>query len=197
MCRLFETIHLNDGAFRNLNYHQVRIEKSVFELFGVLPAWSIHDIVRQFKYPKTGLYKVRVIYNSKEVLRIEFLLYQPRHIESLKVIEANIDYAHKYEDREALASLFEQRDNCDEILIVKDGFITDSSIANLVFKKNKEWFTPTTFLLNGTMRAHLLNTGKIKLAEIRVEDLSKYESCKTINAMLGFDSPEIPIHAIR
>lgn len=197
MFRLFETIYLNDGAFRNLKYHQARIEKSVFELFGVLPAWSIHDIVIQFNYPKTGLYKVRVTYNSKEVLRIEFLLYQRRHIESLKMIEANIDYAHKYEDREVLTSLLEQRGNCDEIVIVKDGFITDSSFANLVFKKNKEWFTPTTYLLKGTMRAHLLNTGKIKLAEIQVEDLVKYESCKIVNAMLGFDSPEIPIRAIR
>jgi 4-amino-4-deoxychorismate lyase len=47
-------------------------------------------------------------------------------------------------------------EGCDDIIIVRNGFVTDASYANLIFRKGDEWFTPATFLLAGTMRAFLL-----------------------------------------
>jgi 4-amino-4-deoxychorismate lyase len=59
------------------------------------------------------------------------------------------------------------------------------------------WFTPETFLLNGTRRSGLLKTGKIKMAPICVNDLRNYSEVKLINAMLGIDDTEgIPVSNI-
>ena len=59
----------------------------------------------------------------------------------------------------------------EEIIVVKNNHITDTFIPIFSFLKGKEWFTPTTYLLNGVMRQHLLHEKKIKETEIT---LSKY-----------------------
>jgi 4-amino-4-deoxychorismate lyase len=195
MFHLFESIYLNNGTFRNLSYHQARIEKSITDLVGESPKWSLEEVIHQIEYPKTGLFKLRVVY-AREVLNLEFAPYQPKIVKSLKLVAGSLDYTNKYEDRLELNLLFQQRGACDEIIIVKDGFITDSSYANLIFRKHNEWFTPTTYLLAGTMRQFLLDQKAIRIASIRPEDLYQFNACKLINAMLGMDAPEIPISAI-
>jgi 4-amino-4-deoxychorismate lyase len=95
-----------------------------------------------------------------------------------------------------LVLLDQQRGKSDDIIIVRNGFVTDASYANLIFRKGNEWFTPTTYLLAGTMRAFLLDSNRIKSTEICAEDLVNYESCKLINAMLDMNSQEIPISSI-
>lgn len=120
-----------------------------------------------------------------------------KSVRSLKLVSSDaIGYAHKYEDRKVLDELYNQREKCDDIIIVKNGFITDASYANLIFRKGAEWFTPATFLLAGTMRAFLLDSNQIKSTEIRAGDITKYDSCKLINAMLGMDAQEILISSI-
>lgn len=196
MSRLIESIYLKDGEFRNLKYHQLRMESSSKELFGVSNKWTLESKLQSSEYPETGLYKVRVIYDT-EVKQIEFVPYQTKPVRSLKLVNSDvIRYTHKFENRQTLNELYQQREGCDDIIIVRNGFVTDASYANLIFRKGDEWFTPATFLLAGTMRAFLLDSNQIKSDEIRVEDLIKYDSCKLINAMLGMDSPEIPISSI-
>ena len=52
------------------------------------------------------------------------------------------------------------RGACDEILIIKDGHITDTSISNIVFRlPDGWWLTPFTPLLKGIMRTYLLESG--------------------------------------
>lgn len=196
MSRLIETVYLKDGEFRNLKYHQVRMESSSKELFGVPNDWTMEKKLQSSEYPKSGLYKVRVIYDT-EVKQVEFVPYLPKPVQSLKLISSEaISYAHKFENRQTLNELYQQRGNCDDIIIVKNGFVTDASYANLIFKKGDEWFTPATFLLPGTMRTFLLDSHRIKSTEIHIDDLVKYDSCKLINAMLGMDAPEIPVSSI-
>lgn len=196
MSRLIESVYLKDGEFRNLKYHQSRMEFSSGELFGVPNKWTLQNSLQTSGYPESGLYKVRVVYD-KEVRQIEFVPYRVKPIQSLKLVNSDaIRYAHKFEDRQVLNELFQQREDCDDILIVKNGLVTDASYANLIFKRGNEWVTPATCLLAGTMRTFLLDSNQIKSMEIRVEDLVKYQSCKMINAMLGMDAPEIPISSI-
>lgn len=196
MSLLIESIYLKDGEFRNLKYHQARMESSSRELFGVSNKWTLENKLQSSEYPETGLYKVRVIYDT-EVRQIEFVPYLTKPVQSLKRVSSDtINYGHKFENRQALNELYQQRGNCDDIIIVRNGFVTDASYANLIFRKGEEWFTPATFLLAGTMRAYLLDSHQIKSTEIRVEDVVKYESCKLINAMLGMDAPEIPVSSI-
>ena len=80
--------------------------------------------------------------------------------------------------------LLDLRDGSDEVLIVKDGLITDVSIGNVALHDGVEWFTPRKPLLAGTMRRRLLEEGRIKERDIRPTELRHYERLSIINAML-------------
>jgi 4-amino-4-deoxychorismate lyase len=98
-----------------------------------------------------------------------------------------IDYSFKFADRRKLDMLFEKRGNCDDIIIVKNGNITDSYVANLIFFDGQTWRTPDTPLLPGTQRAKLLYEGKISECKITPDDLTKYKKVGLINALNNFD----------
>ena len=94
---------------------------------------------------------------GKNITRIEFEPYVRPAVRSLKVVLSDsISYGYKSADRSALDHLFQLRGECDDILIVKKGCVTDSYYANVAFWDGKHWFTPDTPLLPGTMRASLL-----------------------------------------
>ena len=85
----------------------------------------------------------------------------------------------------------EMRGDCDDILIINKGMVTDSSYANVVFRDlDGNWVTPSTYLLSGTKRASLLQKGLIKETIITYRDLNKYTEVKLINAMIGIDDTE-------
>ncbi len=125
----------------------------------------------------------------------EFIPHEYRPVKSLKLVENNeIDYHFKYSDREKLNLLFELRGNCDDILIVKNGLITDSFVANVVLFDGLSWWTPDTPLLPGTQRSRLLQQKKIGKCRITPADLSKYQKIGLINAMQ--DLEEMPVIVI-
>jgi 4-amino-4-deoxychorismate lyase len=67
-----------------------------------------------------------------------------------------------------------------------------------VFTDGKQFVTPTTYLLPGTMRASLLASGDIIEAPISVDDIKKYTHITLINAMLPLHTmPLIPIENIK
>jgi 4-amino-4-deoxychorismate lyase len=144
------------------------------------------------------LFKCRVIY-SKSIEKIEFLPYSFRQIKTLRLVENNgIDYSNKYADRTELDNLFSQKGECDDIIIVKNGLITDSFAANLVFYDGEKWWTPDSPLLKGTKREKLLEEKTISACKIEVSDLHKYSRVGLINAMIEFDAmPVIRIENIR
>lgn len=193
MSRLIESIKLEDGKFHRLHYHQARVDRSLFELFQLKNAINLSTEVANQQHPKTGLFKCRIIY-EKQIESIEFLPYEPRKVESLKVVHDHlIDYSYKYEDRSKINSLFEQRQFCDDVLIIKNGFVTDSAYSNIIFFDGYKWITPKTPLLKGTMRQFLLDAAEIKAEPVTVQNISSFKSFRLINAMLGFDGPEIEV----
>lgn len=125
-------------------------------------------------------------------------MHQPRIIESLKLVyDDAISYLHKFEDRSQLDKDFEQRGECDDVLIVKNGMVTDSWQANIVFRKGGEWFTPLPGLLKGTMRESLLDEGRIQEREIYVDEIREFDAFRLINALRPFDEvPEVSIRKI-
>jgi len=74
-------------------------------------------------------------------------------IRTLKVVPTIIEYPYKYANRNAFDTLLQSHPDFDEIIIEKDGFITDTTIANLAFYNGTYWLTPEKPLLPGTMRA--------------------------------------------
>jgi len=134
-----------------------------------------------------GLYKCRVSYGEM-IEKVEFEPYQQRLIQSLCIIHDNtIKYDFKYQDRSHLNHLFAQRGEADDVLIAKNGLITDTSYANIVFWNGEHWLTPDSYLLAGTQRARLLEEKVIFEQKIRAQDLPKYSHARIINSMLDFE----------
>ena len=113
-------------------------------------------------------------------------------------MQANtIDYTYKSAGREPLNCLFALRGACDDILIVKQGLLTDTSIANIALWDGCEWHTPAQPLLAGTQRRHLLDSGQIKETDIPVASLGNYRHIRLFNALIPFGEVELPVGQIR
>ncbi len=156
MQHLLESLKLEDGVFSNLSYHEQRLHQAQLALFGQVTIWSLAHHLSVPDYAQRGVYKCRVRY-GRAIEQVEFVPYQLRPVHTLRRIHCDsINYAHKYADRRPLNELFEQRGNCDDVLIIKNGLVTDTSYANIIFYDGARWVTPAHPLLRGTQRQHLL-----------------------------------------
>lgn len=187
-----EAIKLKDGVLYNLPYHEMRMKRTIENFSGK----SFPLLIDIPEDKKKGLYKCRIVYSNK-ILSIEFIPYSFRVVRSLSLVRNNlIDYSHKYTDRIELNTLLTQS-GCDDIIIIKNGFITDASASNLVFEDRTGLYTPNTYLLRGTKREYLLDRGIIKECTIKEKDIEKYDFVYLINAMIDLkDEIKIPITKI-
>jgi 4-amino-4-deoxychorismate lyase len=197
MCRLLETIQIRQGEVLNLDRHVARMNKSRRELFSCQDEVAGAAVLAGLSIPVDGVWKLRVVYGVR-IERQELKRYVVQKVRSLKLVhDDTIEYSHKYEDRSAIDALMAQRGSCDNILIVKNGCVTDTAYANIAFSDGGEWFTPETPLLAGIQRAALIAEGKLKERRIKPEDLKRYQSAMLINAMLRWgDAEPIDIAAI-
>ena len=190
MSLLLETIKCKNGKLINLEFHQARLDNVQMECFGSKTIDLLNEIIIP-KIAREGLFRCRVSY-YKEVEKIEFIPHIYREIKSLKIVEdKEIDYHLKYANRVKLQKLFDQRENCDDIIIVKNGFVTDSFAANIILFDGKKWITPDTPLLPGTQRAKLIAEGKITEKSITSKDLFGFKKVGLINALN--DMNEMPV----
>ena len=178
-----ETIKAQDGKIFHLEYHQKRYE-------GVLSSLGITDFKKLQLFlnpPKQGLFRCRVLYSSHS-LEVTYHSYMKRSIKKLKLIYDNqLEYSQKHADRSQLDAHFAQKKEADDILIVQNNLVTDTSIANIALYDGKKWLTPKKPLLYGTTRARLLENEEIFEADIPVNELTKYTKVALLNAMIDFD----------
>ena len=80
------------------------------------------------------------------------------------------------------------------MLIVRDGLLTDTSIANVALYDGHEWLTPTHPLLRGTKRAELLARKAIREADIPADSIFSYSKIALFNAMIDFEVLVMPIN---
>lgn len=182
-----ETIRALDSQVYHLSYHQERYE-GVLKYFGIREIFSLKEYLNP---PKNGLYRCRLTYDISKTphqIEVSYYPYKKREIGSLKLIYDDfIEYSMKYTNREELDALFAKRGLCDDVLIVKNSLLCDTSIANIAFFDGARWVTPKKPLLNGTTRQRLLSEGKIFEEDITVDDLRKYSKAALMNAMIDFD----------
>ena len=179
---LLETIKIEDGLICNLSYHQKRCDNSRKELYGLDDKLLLKEAINP---PLKGCYRCRIVYASC-IQSIEYIPYTPKKITSLKIVSASFDYHLKYANRDVFNRLLTAHSDVDDIIIEQEGYLTDTTIANIAFFDGDTWYTPTKPLLAGTMRQKLLDEGIIQTKEIRKEDLHIYSQVALINAMLGF-----------
>ena len=188
--QLLETIRIKDGAIKHLQYHQTRANEAALEIWQQ-PAPNLNQLLENEQIPQEGVWRCRIIFDQEQQ-SVTFTPHQARPVSSLKIVYDNeIDYHLKWLQREAIDQLFVQRETCDDILIVKNNYITDTSIANLIFWDNQKWLTPHQPLLNGTCRQRLINTGFLHEAEIKINNLSLFKKIGFINALI--DENNIPV----
>jgi 4-amino-4-deoxychorismate lyase len=196
MSLLLETIRLSDGVYENLFHHDQRMNRALRQLCNVEDHFELEEFLTHIERPVKGLYKCRITYDETQK-EVEFIPYTPGAVRSLKLVEDNdISYEHKFKDRSEIDALFEQRGDCDDILIIKKDMVTDASYANIAFRRKKHWYTPWSALLHGTMRAYLLERGMIIEESISVDDIGSFDGFKLINAMLRWDAPEQSIRQL-
>lgn len=186
MSRFIESIRFESGAYHLLEYHQDRVNRVFREYFQKSRPIQLSEILDYGLNPSEK-FKCRLIFDFSKFY-IEYLSYSQKKVESLRaIVNDEIDYSFKYEDRKVLRELYSQRGDCDDILIVKKGRITDSSYANVLFEKEDHWYTSDTPLLKGVQREYLIDTGIVKEVKIDIHDLNKYDTFMICNSMLPFD----------
>ena len=184
---MFETLCIRNGIAENIPWHRQRLESAYITLFGKAPGFELEDIINVTPEYRRGIFRCRLDYDRHH-WEIQFTPYVMKEIDSLQLVEDNtLDYRHKYADRSRLDNLFALRGHCDDVLVVKNGRITDTSMANVILWNGQEWLTPTTPLLEGTCRARLLSQGRIRATEIRAADLWSFSEVRLINAMRGME----------
>lgn len=175
----FETIKCDDGIALNLEYHNRRIARTI----------SLNINLQEYILPiNDNLLKCKVLYDEYGVVDVEYSSYEKRPIQSFKIIEdSSIEYAKKSLDRSVLELAFNQRQTADEIIIVKDGLLTDTSIANIALYDGSHWLTPKKPLLLGTTRERLLEQEELIEADLTLADLKNAKKIALLNAMIGMD----------
>ena len=182
MSRYIESIRIEKGIAWNMAFHQARFEHTRSRCLGLDEHPQLKDSIELAATHHQGLAKCRILYGER-IEQIEIVPYERRPVKSIKLVKTDsIDYPYKAEDRALLSELFAKRGDCDDILIIRNGWVTDSYVANAVFWNGRDWHTPLHPLLQGTMRASLLARGLIKAVPIHAEQLAKYKKIKLINA---------------
>ncbi len=197
MCLFIETICYSKGQFQQIDLHNARCNRTRNHFFGPLPVIQFELILIVPFHLKEETVKCSVTY-EKDILSIEYARYQIRPVQSLQLVcDDSIEYGFKYADRTKLNQLFGLRGQSDDILIVKNGFITDTSYANIVFSKAGKWYSPQNPLLYGTRINNYFRQGGVTPALLRPEDLHLFSEARIVNAMIALeDSPVIPVEKI-
>jgi 4-amino-4-deoxychorismate lyase len=197
MSRLFESIKVVDGVAQHLALHSARMNRSRRQLFGPLSVIDLDQVLPPLLRSASGLCKCRVVYD-REIQTVEYTHYRQRRVSGLVLVHNNgIRYDHKYLDRSALEH-FSGVAETEEVVIVRDGFITDTRYSNIVLSDGQIRVTPAHPLLRGIQREYLLSIGVIREEEVRAEDIPRFKKIVLINAMMDLETgPVIDIGKIR
>lgn len=196
MSQFIESIKIEDQEVFLLDLHQKRVNDT-FAHFGMQGSIDLGKIVKDLEIDENGFFKLRIVYDLNKNFRTQMIPYAIAEISNFQLVENNTyDYAFKFEDRKEFERM-KTKAKTEEIIIVKNNYITDTSYTNLLFLKDEIWYTPTTYLLNGVMRQHLLATNKVKETEITLQNIKSFTHFQLINSMNDFDDMFIyPIERI-
>lgn len=177
--KYFETIKCEDFEVFNLNYHQKRVANTI----------GLNINLQEYINPiSEELLRCKLIYDENGVVDVLYFPYKKREIKSFKIIFDNeIEYSKKYLNRAKLDELYEKRDDCDEVIIIKNEIVTDTTIANIAIFYENLWITSKNCLLGGTTRARLLEEKELFEKDITLDMLKNASKVALMNAMIGFD----------
>ncbi len=197
MYPLFESVCIVNGEIQNGNYNESRFKSSFHAFFGFEAKYSLFDKIILPRIDKSLKCKLRIEYNeigAKWTIS-EYLNKIPTSLLLLK--DDEIEYPLKSTNRKQLNNLHHQKGDFEDVLIIKNGHITDATYSNILFTDGHKIVTPSTPLLHGTCRTKLIAEEKITEAPIKADAIHFFESFQLINALNDFDKNRwIPIQNI-
>ncbi|MGB4413929.1 MAG: aminotransferase class IV [Paludibacter sp.] len=197
MCRVIESIKLQDGKFYRIALHQARVDKVFADFYPAVKPINLVELLIKSDFPETGIHKCRIVFDS-EVQSLEYLPYVRREIKSLKLVETDMEtLPYKIEDRTKLDIAFAKREACDDVLMIRNDLLTDTSYSNIALFDGENWITPKSPLLFGVNRAQLVAENKLIQNDIKVSELFNFQRISLFNAMIEFGEMEIQIDAIK
>ncbi len=181
---LFETIKIEDGKIYNLEFHQARVDRSYKEYYKIDSTINLKEYLKT--PPLNGIYRAKLIYNKFGFVSLNYYKYSKKIIKKLALVEIkNFEYSYKYLNRDSFNQLAKI---ADEVIITKNGYLKDATIANIALldKKSKIWHTSQEPLLQGTSLQKHLEEKNITKENIHYKDLKNYSKIALLNAMIDF-----------
>jgi len=180
-----------------LKFHNRRFNNCRKDFYGTEDAIDLSKFIDSSSLLVDRTYKITFTY-SNTIDKISVIEYKKKIIKHLKMVETvpDFDYSYKYADRSKIEKLLLKKENCDDIIILKNNLITDISFANLIFYDGSQYLTPATPLLKGTKREKLIEEKILREEEIYVSDLHLFKFCGIINAMLEPEDYKIDMKEI-
>jgi para-aminobenzoate synthetase/4-amino-4-deoxychorismate lyase len=114
---------------------------------------------------------------------------QPIRLTTHRVVSSDLYLKHKTSHRAVYdQAVADVPNGVEPILVNERDEITESNIANVVYRIGAEWFTPptTSGLLPGTLREELLELGKLIPRVFYVEELDSVQEIALINGLRGW-----------
>jgi 4-amino-4-deoxychorismate lyase len=199
--QFLETLRIQNGTPCQLDWHQKRVDATLTRFYGDISveeqSLQLAEILSSCELPKDGIWRCRIIYDLHSA-SVEFIPDGQAGFRSLRMIEVPIefDYLYKYADRSFLQDLFAKRDGADDVLMLRKGWIADTTKANIAFRAGDRWYTPSVPFLAGTTWKRLVSRGVIIPRPIHKNDIVRYDAFKVINALNDWDGEEYLVKGI-
>lgn len=189
-----EVVCIRDGQPMHLTYHLERMRKTIWDIYK-RPMPQLHiDIPTN---AQNGRIKCRIEYTDT-IRSVTFTPYQQKMRTTVALVtDNNISYTYKSTNRQQFTRLI-QHAHTDDVIIVRNGMITDATYCNLVFEDHDgHLFTPSDALLCGTCRQRLIDNGEVTVRHIRADELRNYKTVYFINAMMDIhEAQQMPVEKI-
>ena len=183
---IFETIRVEDGQIFALHRHHCRAKETAEKLGFQIPseefvATESYQVVRAEDF---NLGRLRWHFDKSGNFSISYVKFEDPTVSArLKVIDArSSDYEIKnkeypYKNLELLDAVKSEGFD-DGILVTSDGQLAETTIATLLLKINGDWVTPplSSGILNGVVRALVLEAGLAKVRRIEFSELENVQS---------------------
>ena len=180
----------------NIQWHNKRCNESRKAIFKSSDFINLRSFINIPQSCKKGLFKCKITYNST-IQSVEFTPYQIRTIRQVSLINViETDYNHKFLNRETLRKYREKYSDFDEIIMVKNGLVTDSYYYNIVLEKDGILTTPMAPILKGVQRQKLLDKKLLTPIDINPQALYEADCIYLINALSPIGSIKLDSSAI-
>ncbi|MDR3154641.1 MAG: hypothetical protein LBW85_10335 [Deltaproteobacteria bacterium] len=181
-----ENIKAENGEYFNLQGHAVRMDRTIRRFFRhPFMQFSLQRLLPA--PPHSGKSKLTVLY-ADDIISAEFSPFEKPSISSLAMVDAGqFDYIFKSQNREPLQQILNFA-GTDEAIIVRNGFITNATTANLVFRDLSDaLFTPLHYIHSGTKRELYVKSKVVTTYPIKHDQLESYRTVTLVNAMLDLE----------